>query len=386
MSTQVKQIKGIDYLYFSYYDRSTKKRKFVSCGPASDPESGQKAKQAEKAWLEDQSSDMLSNLEDIQDRLRAFDTGKRKRQKKKTPTREPRRPSFDTLKLAKSLRLEPPEVHYKSSVSMREVPDGSVHLIVTSPPYNVGKEYADHDDNMAFEKYLDMLDCVWKECGRVLCDGGRIAVNVADTWRTPYLPLHSFITQQLLELGMLMRGIIYWDKGTSVGASTAWGSWRSASNPTLRDVGEYIVVFSKGDFKLHSENKISTITASEFTQYTKSVWSFPTVSAKRENHPAPFPDELPARLIKLYTHLGDVVLDPFLGSGTTVKMAMALGRKGLGYEIDKSYKPLIDRKISSVCDVGISLDSFFATGTKAQDLSVLYPSISARTSSTKDST
>ncbi len=383
MSTQVKQIKGIDYLYFSHYDRTAKKRRFISCGPVSDPESRQKAKQAEKAWLEGQRSDLLSNLDGIQNRLRAFDTGKRKPRKK--TAREPRPPVFDALRLARNLRPEAPEIYYKSSEDMRDVPNESVHLIVTSPPYNVGKEYAGHDDDMSFGKYLDLLDRVWKECRRVLCSGGRIAVNVADTWRTPYIPLHSFITQQLLDAGMLMRGIIYWDKGTSVGASTAWGSWRSASNPTLRDVGEYILVFSKDGFKLHSRNKISTITASEFTQYTKSIWSFPTASAKRENHPAPFPDELPSRLIKLYTHLGDTVLDPFLGSGTTAKMALALGRRAVGYEIDRSYKPLIDKKVGGVSGVNIPLECFFTSGAKPQELDALYPAINARTSVTNGS-
>lgn len=374
MSTSVKQIKGIEYLYFSHYDKAGKNRKYVSCGRVTDPESQQKARDAEKAWLEEQNDDLLKSLDDIQNKLRSFDTGKKKT-KKKIPTREPRRPSFDVLKLTKNLKLQVPEIHYKSSENMSKIPDESVHLVVTSPPYNVGKEYADHNDNMAFEQYLDMLDNVWHECNRVLVNGGRIAINVADTWRTPYLPLHSFITQQLLKLGMLMRGIIYWDKGTSVGTSTAWGSWRSASNPTLRDVGEYIMIFSKGDYKLHSSNKISTVSSAEFTQYTKSIWSFPTVSAKRENHPAPFPDELPSRLIKLYTYLGDTVLDPFLGSGTTAKMATTLGRKAIGYEIDKSYRPLIDKKIESVSGVNVPLDSFFTNGTKPQKLEDLYPSI-----------
>ena len=300
--------------------------------------------------------------------------------------RKPKSLGFDTLELTSKLKPILPNVYYRSSACMKEIPDGSVHLIVTSPPYNVGKKYASHDDNMDLETYLDTLDRTWHECIRVLCRGGRIAINITGTNRTPYLPLPSFITHRLQRLGMLMRGMIYWNKGASVGTSTAWGSWRSASNPTLRDVGECILVFSKDDYKLHSENKISTIAPSEFVEYTKSIWSFPTVSAKREKHPCPFPEELPSRLIKLYTHLGDTVLDPFLGSGTTAKMAMALGRKGVGYEIDKSYKPLIDRKIKDVKGVDIPIDCFFINGTKLRGLEALYPSINARTSPTKDST
>ncbi|MFQ6054360.1 MAG: DNA-methyltransferase [Methanosarcinales archaeon] len=230
---------------------------------------------------------------------------------------------------------------------MEEVRDNSVQLIVTSPPYNVNIDYGLHNDNMALEEYLkDFLLPIWKECKRVLCKGGRIAVNVADVGRKPHIPLHVYITQQFLDLGLLMRGTIYWDKSVSAGVSTAWGSWRSASNPTLRDVGEYIIVFCKDSYRLESENeRFSTISAEEFTEFTKSVWRIKAASAKREGHPAPFPEEIPYRLIQLYTFVGDTVLDPFLGSGTTLKVAMSLGRRSIGYEINENYSSIIENKI-----------------------------------------
>ena len=244
------------------------------------------------------------------------------------------------------LRIYEPEIYFKSSEEMNEVQDNSVHLVVTSPPYNVGKEYGKYVDKHPLSQYLDFLNEVWRECVKKLVRGGRIAVNVADTWRQPYLPLHSYITQQLLGLGLLMRGTIYWDKGASVGVSTAWGSWRSPSNPTLRDVGEYIVIFCKDSFKLESKNKLSTITSEEFTEYTKSVWRMKTADAKKTGHPSPFPEELPYRLIQLYTYRGDTVLDPFLGSGTTCKVAKALGRRSIGYEVDESYRSIIEKRIA----------------------------------------
>lgn len=224
----------------------------------------------------------------------------------------------------------------KDSANMSEVPDNSVQLVVTSPPYNVGKSYDYYDDGITIKNYLDELNRVWYECYRVLCVGGRIAVNVAGTGRKPYTPLHAYITSQLLPMGFLMRGEIIWDKGASVGSSTAWGSFCMASNPVLRDVHEYIMVFSKCDFKLERKGR-SGITNDEFTEWTKSIWRFPTESAKRVKHPAPFPVELPRRLILLYTNPGDVVLDPFIGSGSTAVAAVNTSRQYIGYDISQAY-------------------------------------------------
>jgi len=141
----------------------------------------------------------------------------------------------------------------------------------------------------------------------------------------------------MIACGYLMRGEIIWDKGSSAGSSTAWGSWLSASNPTLRDVHEYILVFSKGRFRREPNDRSPTIQRDDFLELTKSVWQFPTESASRVGHPAPFPLELPRRLIELYTFEGDVVLDPFMGSGTTALAAIDTGRHYIGYELDPTY-------------------------------------------------
>ena len=143
-----------------------------------------------------------------------------------------------------------------------------------------------------------------------------------------------------------MRGEIIWDKSASAGSSTAWGSWKSSSNPTLRDVHEYILIFSKSHFKREKiEERPSTITRDEFLENTKSVWTFPTVSAKKIGHPAPFPVELPYRLIQLYSYKDEIVLDTFMGSGQTAIAGLKAGRKYIGYEIEKEYVDLANKRI-----------------------------------------
>jgi site-specific DNA-methyltransferase (adenine-specific) len=241
----------------------------------------------------------------------------------------------------------PPEsldrIFCHSAEAMSELPDCSVHLMVTSPPYNVGKEY---DADLTLPDYLSFLGRVWAETRRVLVPGGRMCINVANLGRRPYIPLHAFIARQVIELGFLMRGEIIWNKAASASPSTAWGSWKSASNPTLRDVHEYILVFCKDSFKRpNPSERESTIGRDEFLEYNKSVWNFTAESARKIGHPAPFPLELPQRLIQLYTFAGEVVLDPFMGSGQTAIAALKSGRHFAGYEIDPKYADLAGLRI-----------------------------------------
>ena len=228
------------------------------------------------------------------------------------------------------------------SRDMSLIPDESVHLMVTSPPYNVGKDY---DEDLGLEEYRGLLRDVFEEVHRKLVVGGRACINVANLGRRPYIPLHSYIIEEMAELGFLMRGEIIWSKAASAGSSTAWGSWLSASNPTLRDVHEYIMVYSKGSMRREGERGESTIKRDEFLEYTKSIWSFPTESAKRVGHPAPFPLELPYRLIQLYTYRGDVVLDPFCGSGTTCVAALKTQRHFIGVDNSEEYVELARKRI-----------------------------------------
>ena len=230
-----------------------------------------------------------------------------------------------------------------SSADMSALPENSVHLMVTSPPYNVGKEY---DQDLTLNQYLDFLGQVWAEVLRVLVPGGRACINVANLGRKPYIPLHAYIVQHMIQLGFLMRGEIIWDKGASASASTAWGSWKSPANPTLRDAHEYILVFSKGAYRRENPaDRKGTITRDDFLEITRSVWAFPAESARKVGHPAPYPVELPRRLIELYTFRDEVVLDPFMGSGQTAIAALMTGRRYVGYEIEPDYVKLAERRI-----------------------------------------
>lgn len=228
---------------------------------------------------------------------------------------------------------------------MDEIPDDSIHLMITSPPYNVGKEY---DDDLTLDEYLALLTKVFSEVQKKLVTGGRACINIANIGRKPYIPLHAMIIEIMLDLGFLMRGEIIWDKSASGGGSCAWGSWMSASNPVLRDYHEYILVFSKDSYaKSKAQDKRDTIERDDFIEWTRSVWTFPAVNAKKIGHPAPFPVELPHRLINLYSYEGDVVLDPFCGSGTTAIAAVRNNRNYICYDINQDYIDLSKNRISN---------------------------------------
>jgi site-specific DNA-methyltransferase (adenine-specific) len=234
------------------------------------------------------------------------------------------------------------KIYCKSSEMMDEIPDYSVHLMVTSPPYNVTKEY---DEDLSLEEYRDLLRSVFKETYKKLATGGRACINVANLGRKPYIPLHKYIIEDMLDIGFLMRGEIIWDKANSASPSTAWGSWLSACNPVLRDIHEYILVFSKESFSRKRGKKKNTISKDEFLEWTRSVWTFPAVSAQSIGHPAPFPVELPYRLIQLYTFEDDVVLDPFIGSGQTAIAAIKANRHYIGYDTNRDYVKLAVKRV-----------------------------------------
>lgn len=237
------------------------------------------------------------------------------------------------------------KIFCKSSEEMSELPDNSIHLMVTSPPYNVGKVY---DRNLSLEDYRKLLKSVFKETYRVLVPGGRACINIANLGRKPYLPLHSFIIEDINDIGFLMRGELIWDKGPSASSSTAWGTWLKANNPVLRDVHEYILVFCKDTFtRKNPSNRKSTISKEEFLEFTKSVWTFSAERARRVGHPAPFPVDLPYRLIQLYTFENDIILDPFVGSGTACVAALKTNRRYVAYDIDKKYCSLAEQRIKT---------------------------------------
>ena len=244
---------------------------------------------------------------------------------------------------------------------MAELPDACVALVVTSPPYFVGKSYedaiaagADRRIPTSYFDYLDMLRDVFAECVRVLEPGGRIAVNVANLGRKPYRSLSGDVARIFEELGLLLRGEIVWQKSKGSSGSCAWGSFRSPSNPTLRDTTERIVIASKGRFdRARSAAQRqdeglphrSSLSTDEFMEATLDVWDMGPESAQRVRHPAPFPLELPRRLIDLYTYEDDLVLDPFMGSGTTLVASVLCGRRPAGYDLDPDYVDLARSRV-----------------------------------------
>src|SRR5215208_494000 len=243
--------------------------------------------------------------------------------------------------------------------SMDGVADGSVALVVTSPPYFAGKTYEEELERevvpASYLEYLELLTDIFAECVRKLEPGGRIAVNVANLGRKPYRSLSADTIHIFEELGLLLRGEIIWQKQKAASGSCAWGSFRSAANPVLRDLTERVIVASKGRFDRARSVKQraaeglpheSTLMTEDFMALTLDVWEIPPESAKRVGHPAPFPVELPEQLIRLYTFEDDLVLDPFMGSGSALVAAARLGRRYVGYDLDAGYVELARRRVA----------------------------------------
>ncbi|HMN31655.1 MAG TPA: DNA methyltransferase [Caldilineaceae bacterium] len=237
-------------------------------------------------------------------------------------------------------------VFCQSAETMQPLPDQSVGLAFTSPPYNVGKSY---DDDMSMESYLALIRNVAHEVYRVLLPGGRFVVNIANLGRKPYIPLHMHFYEIHCAVGFLPMGEIIWRKAKGASGNCAWGSWQSAKAPRLRDIHEYLLVFAKGAFSRPDRGE-SDITRDEFMNATLSIWEIPPESAKRVGHPAPFPVTLAERVMRLYSYVGDTVLDPFLGSGSTAVAAIQTRRHFVGFETDETYCQLAEQRIRDALD------------------------------------
>ncbi|HWC67026.1 MAG TPA: site-specific DNA-methyltransferase [Acidimicrobiales bacterium] len=264
---------------------------------------------------------------------------------------------------------------------MDQVADGSVALVVTSPPYFAGKQYEEELERdgvpSSYLEYLQLLTDVFAECTRKLEPGGRIAVNVANLGRKPYRSLSADVIRILEhDLGLLLRGELIWQKADGANGSCAWGSFRSAANPVLRDVTERVVIASKGRFdraRTVAERAAaglphaSTLATDDFLALTLDVWSIPPESARRVGHPAPFPVELPEQLIRLYTFENDLVLDPFMGSGSALVAAALLGRRYVGYDLDPGYVELARRRVQDALQVRSAAPSAPASASAGPD-------------------
>ncbi len=223
------------------------------------------------------------------------------------------------------------------------LPAEGVHLAITSPPYNLKVPYRGYSDDLAPEEYLEWLRGVWRALERVLVPGGRFVLNVAPTSIKNFRPIHHDLSRDLRDLGYIMRTEIIWYKQT-MGRRTAWGSWRSPSNPHIIPSWEYVLVFSKGQWRLPGDRDAIDITAREFESFSDGFWKIPPERV-RHGHPAPFPEELIERLVKFYSYRGNVVLDMFGGTGTVAAVARRLGRHYLHIDSSEEYCRLAERRV-----------------------------------------
>jgi len=230
---------------------------------------------------------------------------------------------------------------------MKALPEESIHLAITSPPYNVGVNYDVHHDSMAYKRYLDWLNEVWKELMRILVEGGRFALNIAPTSIKDFRPVHMDLVNQLRELGMIFRTEILWYKQSMTARRTAWGSWCSPSNPHIIPSWEYVYIFSKGSWNLEGDTDKTDITADEFKRFSDGFWHIPAESQRR-GHPAPFPEELIYRLIKYYSYQSNVVLDMFGGTGTVAVVAHKTQRRFIHIDISEQYCKVAAKRLDAL--------------------------------------
>ena len=232
-----------------------------------------------------------------------------------------------------------------SLIALKEIESESVDIVLTSPPYNYGMEYDQHNDENKSEEYLEKIIDVFVECKRILKSGGRMIINIQPNYKQ-YFPTHHRITQRMLDEGLIWRGEIIWLKN-NLKKLTAWGSWKSPSCPYLSYPFEFIEVFSKDNLKHIGDKGNIDITKDEFIKYVNGHWSIaPETKMKQYGHPAMFPEELVERCLKLFSYKNDVVLDPFNGAGTTTFVANKFGRKYIGIDMSESYCKMAEDRIA----------------------------------------
>ncbi|MCX8027730.1 MAG: site-specific DNA-methyltransferase [Thermodesulfovibrionales bacterium] len=235
-----------------------------------------------------------------------------------------------------------------SEFILKNIPENSIDLIVTSPPYNFGLEYESNEDAHYWETYFDKLFKILEECIRVLKYGGRIFINIQPLF-SDYIPTHHIISNFFLSKKMIWKGEILWEKNNYNCKYTAWGSWKSPSNPYLKYTWEFIEIFCKGDLKKTGNNKDIDISSDEFKKWVVAKWSIaPERNMKDYGHPAMFPEELVERILKLFSYKNDIVLDPFNGVGTTTVVAKRLKRKYIGIDISPDYCNVAQKRIDDL--------------------------------------
>jgi len=230
---------------------------------------------------------------------------------------------------------------------LKKLPDNCIDVVVTSPPYNFGLDYASTHDDKHWETYFEKLFEIFGECIRVLKYGGRAVINVQPLF-SDYIPTHHIVSNFFIQQKMIWKGEILWEKNNYNCKYTAWGSWKSPSNPYLKYTWEFIEVFCKGELKKVGNVENIDITADDFKKWVVGKWSIaPERNMKQYDHPAMFPEELVFRALQLFSFQGDIVLDPFNGAGTTTSIAKKINRKYLGIDISEKYCKIAQERISN---------------------------------------
>jgi len=251
---------------------------------------------------------------------------------------------------------------------LKRMPSNWISMAITSPPYNLGVNYDVYNDDLGYDQYLKWLKDIWTETKRVLVDGGRLAVNIAPTSIKNFRPVHHDISKDLRDLGMIFRAEIIWYKQSMTAKRTAWGSWKSPSNPHIIPSWEYVMVFSKKEWRLNGNKENADIRPEEFEKYSDGFWQIPpddfndgfwfiTAERVRNGHPAPFPEELIYRLVKFYTYKGAVLLDMFGGTGTVAYVAMKHERQFVHIDISKDYCEIALKRLENFCKPQTTLDA-----------------------------
>lgn len=231
---------------------------------------------------------------------------------------------------------------------LKQLPDNCVDIMFTSPPYNFGLDYENHKDENYWEEYFSKLFVIFDEVIRVLKFGGRFVINIQPLF-SDYIPTHHVISSYLMGKKLIWKGEILWEKNNYNCKYTAWGSYQSPSSPYLKYTWEFVEVFTKGTLLKKGERKNIDITAEEFKNWVVAKWSIaPERHMKKFNHPAMFPEELAKRVLKLFSYTGDIVLDPFMGAGTTCLVAKKYNRKYLGIDISQEYCDISQRRVDEI--------------------------------------
>ena len=314
----IKTVKGKKYLTFREYNPDTKEQSDTSCGQEGMLESENKYAILEQEFLRKKIKQSQEKLHELTNNYSAI-----KIKNTKLPTN----------KIINGDVLD----------TMKKFPSNSVHMAITSPPYNVGLDYDKYKDQKSYDEYMDWLETVFRELYRVLVKGGRFALNIAPTGISDFKPIHNDISQRLRDMGFIFRTEILWYK-QNIYKRTAWGSWKNPSNPHIMPSWEYVLIYCKDVMKLEGDKKNIDVTSEEFKKFSDGFWHIQP-ETKRNGHPAPFPEDLIYRLIKYYTYKNNIILDMFGGTGTVALTSWKNKRKFIHIDSSKEYCDIVKYRI-----------------------------------------